>query len=64
MVDKDTVHLMVTMVHLSSNNNATAFEATAVLQGGVLAPIYPAVLLAIWALGSMLLGLLYGFRRR
>jgi hypothetical protein len=46
------------------NNNVTAFEATTVLQGGVVAPIYPAVLLAIWALASMLLGLLYGFRRR
>ena len=45
------------------NSNVTAFEATTVLQGGVVAPIYPAVLLAIWALGSMLLGLLYGFRR-
>jgi hypothetical protein len=46
------------------NNNVTAFEATTVLQSGVMAPIYPAVLLAIWASGFMLLGILYGFRRR
>jgi hypothetical protein len=46
------------------NRNVTAFEATTVLQRGVVPPIYSAVLLAIWATGSMVLGVLYGFRRR
>jgi hypothetical protein len=46
------------------SHNVTAFEATTVLQGGVVPPIYPAVLLSIWAAGSMVLGIGYGFRRR
>ncbi|KAE9368458.1 hypothetical protein N431DRAFT_560869 [Stipitochalara longipes BDJ] len=46
------------------NENVTGFVATTVLQNGVVNPIYPAVLLCIWASGSLVLGLLYGLRRR
>jgi hypothetical protein len=38
------------------NHIATAFEATTVLQTEVVNPIYPAVLLGIWAFGAMVLG--------
>lgn len=44
--------------------NLTAYTATTVLQGGVVPPIIPAVLLLVWALGSFVLTCIYGFRRR
>jgi len=46
------------------NTNATAFEAAKVLGQGPVPPAIPGVLLALWALGSCLLSLLYGFNRR
>lgn len=46
------------------HHKVTAFEATTVLQSGVVDPIHPAVLLRIWVARPMVLGLLYGHRRR
>ena len=47
-----------------NNTNATAFESAQVLGRGPVPPAIPGVLLALWALGSCFLSLLYGFSRR
>ena len=46
------------------NPNATAYEPARVLGRGLIPPALPGVLLALWALGTCLLSLLYGFNRR
>ncbi|KKY25495.1 hypothetical protein UCRPC4_g01759 [Phaeomoniella chlamydospora] len=52
-------------VHNSSftNNNATAYTRNTILLPGIVPPVVVAILLALWALGSLGLSLLYGFRR-
>lgn len=47
-----------------TNPNATAYEPTRVLGRGRIPPALPGVLLALWALGTCLLSVLYGFNRR
>ncbi|KAI0384659.1 hypothetical protein F5Y04DRAFT_292983 [Hypomontagnella monticulosa] len=47
-----------------SNPNLTSSIKGKVLVAGVIPQWIPAMCFAIWAIGSLLLGLLYGFRRR
>ncbi|KAK2746128.1 hypothetical protein FQN55_005757 [Onygenales sp. PD_40] len=44
--------------------NTTSSRPSKILDTGVLLPIIPAIPLIIWALGSAILGAMYGFRRR
>jgi hypothetical protein len=47
-----------------TNTNVTAFSMGKVLQRGVIPMAVPGVLLVLWALGSMILGCVYGLRKR
>ncbi|KAK2810506.1 hypothetical protein FQN50_002995 [Emmonsiellopsis sp. PD_5] len=44
--------------------NTTSSRLSKIIDTGVLPPIIPAIPLIIWALGSAILGAMYGFRRR
>ncbi|KAK2797548.1 hypothetical protein FQN50_009143 [Emmonsiellopsis sp. PD_5] len=46
------------------NPNATSSKQRKILTFGVMPPIVPMVLFAIWTLGSVVLGVKYGFSRR
>jgi hypothetical protein len=46
------------------NPNATAFEPGKVLSVGPVPPAVPAIFLAIWAVGTCILALVYGFGKR
>ncbi|KAK5728157.1 hypothetical protein LTR17_012166 [Elasticomyces elasticus] len=50
--------------HSFTNFNATSYEKARVLGQGPISPMIPAVPLVLWALGSCLLSVLYGFERR
>ncbi|KAK2802464.1 hypothetical protein FQN51_004527 [Onygenales sp. PD_10] len=47
-----------------SHPSTTSSRPSKILDTGVLPPIIPAIPLIIWALGSAILGAMYGFRRR